>query len=444
MLFDIFSLSAGVYTAGGLIRVQLRCPRCGARSEVHVRNGDWNDLACPACRFFTRQFLRAAAATVEPFTGRLGHATVAPYRFDWARIGWWGACLGPREERRVPVCFQLAGRGLNGRSFLFRWTARRLDDDREVASSAAVWEPCPCPDPACRRNRLIWWLPPTGAWDQEALACDVLVTTEDGAALFERRLELDVAPVEATGADESATEDGGAEAAAPPPSPQQTEAEVVERFHRLYYYGSPGEHQVWARTFWLNVPCLQCPLDLWVYQEILSEVRPDLVVETGTLFGGNALFLAQVLDRLGGGRVVTIDLNDLPRPAHPRVYYVTGSSTDAELVRGLLGERSGEKCLVILDSHHSREHVLAELRLFAPYVSSGSYLIVTDSNINGHPVASRCGPGPYEAVEDFLRENDEFQVDRAREKFKLTFNPMGYLKRVKSPRGEQPDRGVTP
>jgi cephalosporin hydroxylase len=85
--------------------------------------------------------------------------------------------------------------------------------------------------------------------------------------------------------------------------------------------------------------------------------------------------------------------------------------------------------LVILDSNHERDHVLDELRLYGPLVSSGSYLIVEDSNVNGHPVVPAFGPGPSEAIADFLAETDEFSVDATREKFFLTFNPGGYLRK---------------
>lgn len=210
------------------------------------------------------------------------------------------------------------------------------------------------------------------------------------------------------------------------------ESEIVDPFHRLYYYGAPEEHQLFARTFWMNVPCPQCPLDLWIYQEIISEIQPDLVIETGTLFGGCALYLAHVLDCLGKGRVMTIDILDLIRPSHPRIDYVLGSSTDAELIHGLLDNRPADETrMVLLDSDHRKEHVLEEMRLLAPYVSVGSYLIVTDSNINGHPVHADFGPGPFEAVQEFLRDNDAFVVDPAREKFRMTFNPSGYLKRIR-------------
>ena len=93
--------------------------------------------------------------------------------------------------------------------------------------------------------------------------------------------------------------------------------------------------------------------------------------------------------------------------------------------------------LVILDSDHTKNHVLGELRLYAPLVSRGSYLIVEDTNVNGHPVLKDFGPGPAEAVEEFLAEQSDFFVDRAREKYFLTFNPKGYLfKRLRTPKPE--------
>lgn len=211
-----------------------------------------------------------------------------------------------------------------------------------------------------------------------------------------------------------------------------SESDVIEEFHRHYYNGFADERQVWMRSYWMNVPCIQCPLDLWIYQEIISELRPDLVLETGTLLGGTTLFLAHMLDILDHGKVISIDLEELPRPKHPRIEYVHGSSTDPRLIASVFADRpADESRIVILDSDHSRTHILNEMRLFAPYVSMGSYLIVTDSNINGHPVFPDFGPGPFEAVQEFLEECDEFEVDPLREKHKLTFNPSGYLKRVK-------------
>jgi cephalosporin hydroxylase len=211
------------------------------------------------------------------------------------------------------------------------------------------------------------------------------------------------------------------------------ERAIVDAFHRLYYDGPEGEGRVHHRTRWMGVPCLKCPMDLMAYQEILFETRPALVVETGTHEGGSALFLAQMLDLLGGGDVASIDVLDRPgRPAHPRIRYVTGSSGDPELVGGVFrGRPPGERRLVILDSDHSRAHVLRELELFAPRVPPGGYVVVEDSNANGNPVLPDFGPGPREAIEEFLAAHPEFEADRSREKFLMTFNPGGYLRRIR-------------
>jgi cephalosporin hydroxylase len=87
--------------------------------------------------------------------------------------------------------------------------------------------------------------------------------------------------------------------------------------------------------------------------------------------------------------------------------------------------------MVVLDSDHSRDHVLNELKAYSPLVTKGNYLIVEDTNLNGHPVHPSIGPGPMEAVTDFLRYNDEYQIDKERERFYITFNPNGYLKKIK-------------
>ncbi|XHX77935.1 MAG: CmcI family methyltransferase [Stenomitos frigidus ULC029] len=213
---------------------------------------------------------------------------------------------------------------------------------------------------------------------------------------------------------------------------QSVQKDVVNDFHNLYYDGPNGEGQIFACTYWMNVQCLKCPLDMWMYQEIIAEIQPDLIVETGTHMGGSALFMAHMLDIVGHGEIITIDILDYPdRPQHPRIKYVQGSSADPALINSLLSARSPEKCMVILDSDHSKQHILAEIALLAPYVSIGSYLIVEDTNINGHPAYPSFGESGFEAVEEFLSKNQNFSVDTSREKFLMTFNPRGYLKRVR-------------
>jgi cephalosporin hydroxylase len=208
-----------------------------------------------------------------------------------------------------------------------------------------------------------------------------------------------------------------------------TERRVVRPFHRLFYESGT---RTWSNTRWLGVPAQKCPFDLWVYQELLHELRPAVIVECGTADGGSALFLASICDLLGEGEIVTVDIRETPdRPQHDRVTYLTGSSTAPEIVQAMQERVAGRSpVLVILDSNHERDHVLAEMRLYGPLVTPGSYLVVEDSNINGHPVLPEFGPGPLEAIDAFLAESDEFAVDESREKYFLTFNPRGYLRKA--------------
>ena len=204
---------------------------------------------------------------------------------------------------------------------------------------------------------------------------------------------------------------------------------TVDRFHRLYY---DDMARTWGRTYWLGTRAAKCPLDLWVYQEILADLEPDLVIETGTAAGGSARFFASCMDLIGRGRVITIDVVDVPgRPQHDRVTYVQGSSVDPAIVeQARAAAAESGTVMVVLDSDHSRDHVLAELRAYSPLVTPGSYLVVEDTNVNGHPILPSFGPGPHEALEEFLQAGAPFVRDREREKFFLTFNPGGYLKRV--------------
>ncbi len=204
---------------------------------------------------------------------------------------------------------------------------------------------------------------------------------------------------------------------------------IINDFHKLYYN---LQNQTWMNTYWLGVITQKCPLDLWIYQEIIFKVKPDLIIETGTAKGGCALFLASLCDLINRGEVITIDISeDKERPHHPRIKYILGSSLSKEVIKKIEKYTKDKKILVILDSNHRKEHVLKEMEFYGRLVSKNSYLIVEDTNINGHPVFSGFGPGPWEAVEEFLKKNKDFIINREREKFLLTFNPRGYLKKIK-------------
>jgi cephalosporin hydroxylase len=204
---------------------------------------------------------------------------------------------------------------------------------------------------------------------------------------------------------------------------------VVDQFHRLYYHSAK---QTWKNTRFLGVPVWKSPLDLWLYQELIHELRPDVVIEAGTKFGGSAYYFARLFDLIGHGQVITVDVEEQPgRPEHPRITYLNGSSTDPALAEHITGLVGDGKPLVVLDSAHRRDHVLAELRLWSPHVPVGSYIVVEDGHADGHPVTTRIGRGPWDAVERFLAENDAFEIDESKHKFFMTFNPRGYLRRVR-------------
>ncbi len=201
-------------------------------------------------------------------------------------------------------------------------------------------------------------------------------------------------------------------------------------FARLYY--ARVAETVFGSS-WMGYQTLKYPTDMWTYQEIIAETLPELIVETGTWQGGSALYFGQVCDGVGHGRVVSIDVEPQgPLPEHDRVEFMRASSIDPRTVERVAElAREADGVLVILDSDHSRDHVLAELRAYAPLVTPGSYLIVEDTNVNGHPVLPDHGPGPAEAVAEFLATDDRFEPDAARERLLLTACPGGFLRRLR-------------
>jgi len=199
---------------------------------------------------------------------------------------------------------------------------------------------------------------------------------------------------------------------------------IVDDFH-IHYYNS----KVWRQTNWMGVKVLKCPLDLWIYQNILYEKRPNLIIETGTCYGGSALFLAHMMDLMDiDGKIISIDITPRGKPKHPKIDYVTDSSTKSHIIKRIHNAATNyNNVMLILDSDHRKEHVLKELNAYAPIVSKGQYIIVEDTNVNGNPIKLGYGPGPKEAVDEFLSKNNNFSIDSSREKFYLTFSPGGFL-----------------
>jgi cephalosporin hydroxylase len=207
------------------------------------------------------------------------------------------------------------------------------------------------------------------------------------------------------------------------------ETPITIAFHYLTYRG----RSVWASTRWMGRPLLKWPCDLWIYQEIIHDSKPDLIIETGTNQGGSALYYAHLLDLLGHGQVVSVDIAHPGGglPAHPRIEFLKGSSTAPEILAILSQKvRQAGRVMVILDSDHSQAHVARELELYSKFVTDQCYLVVEDTNVNGHPVWRSHGPGPMEAVLDFLKKNPAFIADRSKEKYNMTLNPHGWLRRA--------------
>jgi cephalosporin hydroxylase len=213
----------------------------------------------------------------------------------------------------------------------------------------------------------------------------------------------------------------------PPLSPE--DISLIRRFHDLYF-GRWAQGADTINLSWFGHLLLKCPLDLWMYQELLVKTRPDFVVETGTWAGGSALYLAMLFDLIGHGKLITIDIeakSDLPQ--HPRITYITGSSVEDRVTANVRATVGDDRVMVILDSDHNADHVYDEMVAYSPLVKKGDYLIVEDTNINGHPAIPAFGPGPMEAVDKFLSEHPEFVIDQRCERFLMTLNPRGYLRR---------------
>lgn len=198
---------------------------------------------------------------------------------------------------------------------------------------------------------------------------------------------------------------------------------------------------------WLGVPIIQFPSDIVVMQEIVWEVKPDLIIETGIARGGSIIFYASILELLGqNGHVVGIDIDIRHHtrkaverhPMYKRITMIEGSSIDEATVQQVYKLATGKKqIMVVLDSNHTHEHVLQELRSYSPLVTRGSYLVVFDTITEDIPEEiNRDRPwgknnNPKMAVQEFLKTNKHFLNDKAFEdKLLVTVSPGGFLKRV--------------
>ena len=193
------------------------------------------------------------------------------------------------------------------------------------------------------------------------------------------------------------------------------------------------------QTTWMGVHTLKSPMDMWNYQEILASLRPSIIIEFGTNQGGSALFFSSVMQQIGRPYVIlSVDIaasviSDRTK-SDPNIRLLTTSSSSPEVrstIQGLRRDFHGP-AFAILDSDHSKQHVLAEMMNLRDVLVAGDYLVVEDSNINGHPVKRSFGPGPYEAIQEYFRmfpKDYEHDSDRER-KFGFSFAPNGFLRRL--------------
>ncbi len=198
---------------------------------------------------------------------------------------------------------------------------------------------------------------------------------------------------------------------------------------------------------WLGRPIIQMPCDMIAVQELIWQIKPELVIETGVAHGGSLIFHASILELLGRGEVLGIDIEirkhnrtELEKhPLSPRIKLIEGSSIDPAIIENVKKIAAGKSpVLLILDSNHTHAHVLAELEAYASLVSTGSYCIVMDSFIEDMPPGTvfqdrpwTHGNNPKTAVHEWLPKNPGFALDRSfQERLLVTACPDGFLKRV--------------
>lgn len=203
---------------------------------------------------------------------------------------------------------------------------------------------------------------------------------------------------------------------------------------------------------WMGRPIIQNPIDMMAMQELLWQVKPDIVIETGIAHGGSIIFSASMLELIAasGGNpdafVVGIDIDIrqhnkdeiLQHPMAKRITMLEGSSTSSEIVAQVKQLSQGKsKVMVFLDSNHTHEHVLAELEAYAPLVSKDSYCVVFDTFVEDVPAdvfdQRPWSPGnsPKTAVYEYLKTHPEFVIDKnMQHKLQITVAPDGFLKRV--------------
>jgi cephalosporin hydroxylase len=209
---------------------------------------------------------------------------------------------------------------------------------------------------------------------------------------------------------------------------------ISDDFHKYY-----ESNRLWSKLKWFGIPMWKLPFDAFIVHNLISKIKPDYIIETGTGAGGSSYFYASICDLLDHGEVITIDiknqnfLHSAIEKIKNRITFINCDSIELSMVLSLYNKCANKKNIVILDSWHTYDHVYKELQMYCDLVSIGSYLIVEDTHVNSHPIDWEWGQGPYEAVQDFLKteKGKNFIIDEECENQIMTFNPGGFLKRMK-------------
>ncbi len=204
------------------------------------------------------------------------------------------------------------------------------------------------------------------------------------------------------------------------------------------------EHKVMYEPTWLGIPIIQYPNDIVMMQELIWKVRPDVIVETGVAHGGSAILYASILELLGKGTVIGIDVeirqyNKVAINSHPlskMIQLIEGSSVDVDVVNDVRTRiNKDDRVLVVLDSNHSFKHVQQEIELYSPMVATDSYLVVMDGAqelVWNIPSGKKewQHDNPYRAIREFLQNHPEWEVDPYYNRLHVTSNPDGFLRRT--------------
>lgn len=204
-----------------------------------------------------------------------------------------------------------------------------------------------------------------------------------------------------------------------------------------------AENRLSYEIDWLGVPIIQTPEDMVLMQELIFKIQPDIIIETGIAHGGSLIYYASLLELLGKGKVIGVDIeirehNRKVLERHPmfkRIELIEGSSISEEIIKKL--EKmvpKDSKVIVCLDSNHTKNHVFKELQLYSSFVNLGGYIVVFDTNTSRLAKLGICekiylNNGPKEAVEDFLKVNNNFEIDKHYNKLYISYSPNGYLRR---------------